>query len=293
MGRILANSSSTKLRDFLKDRHKGRPEGVPAPRDVLVLTPSCTVNDALTKLSERAVLGAPYLRDDGKDFLGFVDLHDIVHALVSHMFPPDLSNHGEPRRAGLVPDGRFPACADRILTLVRDKGGDFCDRTLEYQEEGRRRAFIRVDETDHSLLDVIQTHFVNVQYTEPPVRHRVAVYKYAVDASRLTDAETTIEVTDVFSVSDITRFLNRWNEPREVSHTVQHRGYRGREHARGRRAGRCRASPLLRGDGASRRERLGRDRRREAHRIRFRVGPSEDHRRSPRRARHARRRVHR
>ena len=38
------------------------------------------------------------------------------------------------------------------------------------------------------------------------------MYKYAVDASRLTDAETTIEVTDMFSVSDITRFLNRWNE---------------------------------------------------------------------------------
>lgn len=214
MGRIRELLLGTKLRDFLKDRHKGRPEGVPSPRDVLVLTPSCTVNDALTKLSERAVLGAPYLRDDGKDFLGFVDLHDIVHALVSHMFPPGplgtMASHDAPDWF-LTDDS--PACADRILTLVRDKGGDFCDRTLG---SIRRRvgdgAFIRVDETDHSLLDVIQTHFVNAQYTKPPVRHRVAVYKYAVDASRLTDAETTIEVTDVFSVSDITRFLNRWNE---------------------------------------------------------------------------------
>ena len=169
MGRIRELLLGTKLRDFLKDRHKGRPEGVPPPRDVLVLTPSCTVNDALTKLSERAVLGAPYLRDDGKDFLGFVDLHDIVHALMSHMFPPGplgtMASHDAPDWF-LTDDS--PACADRILTLVRDKGGDFCDRTLG---SIRRRvgdgAFICVDETDHSLLDVIQTHFVrDVQYTK-------------------------------------------------------------------------------------------------------------------------------
>ena len=214
MGRIRELLLGTKLKDFLKDRHKGRPEGVPPPQDVLVLTPSCTVGDALTKMSERAVLGAPYLRDDMKDTLGFVDLHDIVYALVSHMFPPGpLGSMANADAPDWFLEDDSPACAERILKLVRDKGGDFCSRTLgSIRSRVGDGAFIRADETDHSLLDVIQTHFVNVQYNKPPVRHRVAVYKYAGDVSRLTDAETTVEVTDVFSVSDVTRFLNRWNE---------------------------------------------------------------------------------
>ena len=53
LGAIRSLLATTTLGEFLAARHIGRPEGVPPPRDVLVLTPSCTVGEALSKLVSR------------------------------------------------------------------------------------------------------------------------------------------------------------------------------------------------------------------------------------------------
>ena len=38
--------------------------------------------------AERSVISAPLLRDDRSDYLGFISVHDILSALIMHMFPP-------------------------------------------------------------------------------------------------------------------------------------------------------------------------------------------------------------
>ena len=53
LGAIRSLLATTTLGEFLAARHIGRPEGVPGPRDVLVLTPSCTLGEALSKLVSR------------------------------------------------------------------------------------------------------------------------------------------------------------------------------------------------------------------------------------------------
>ena len=58
LGAIRSLLATTTLREFLAARHVGRPEGVPSQRHVLVLTPSCTVGEALSKLVRR-VQAAP------------------------------------------------------------------------------------------------------------------------------------------------------------------------------------------------------------------------------------------
>lgn len=50
LGAIRSLLATTTLGEFLAARHIGRPEGVPPARHVLVLTPSCTVGEALSKL---------------------------------------------------------------------------------------------------------------------------------------------------------------------------------------------------------------------------------------------------
>ena len=71
IGAIRSLLATTSLREFLAARHVGRPELAP-PEDVLVLTPSCTVSEALAKLAEKSVLSAPLLRDDRREILGSV-----------------------------------------------------------------------------------------------------------------------------------------------------------------------------------------------------------------------------
>jgi hypothetical protein len=50
LGAIRSLLATTRLGEFLAARHIGRPEGVSPPRNVLVLTPSVTVGEALKKL---------------------------------------------------------------------------------------------------------------------------------------------------------------------------------------------------------------------------------------------------
>lgn len=37
------------------------------------------------------MISAPLLRDDRRDYLGFVSVHDILSALITHMFPPGVA----------------------------------------------------------------------------------------------------------------------------------------------------------------------------------------------------------
>lgn len=50
LGAIRSLLATTTLSEFLAARHIGRAEGITPPRNVLVLTPSCTVGEALSKL---------------------------------------------------------------------------------------------------------------------------------------------------------------------------------------------------------------------------------------------------
>ena len=218
LGAIRSLLATTSLREFLAARHVGRPEGVPPPRDVLVLTPSCTVSEALSEMAQRSVISAPLLRDDGKDWLGFISVHDICSALISHMFPPGPSGYAASTEAPewFLLDAS-PESAKRILSRVAERSAAFCDRTvgsIRRGPEGGDGAWMLADDaSDPTLLDVIQKHFVpdpsNVGSSRHPLplNHRIALYRYANSGP---PGEGVVEVTDVFSLSDVTRYLARW-----------------------------------------------------------------------------------
>ena len=218
LGAIRSLLATTTLREFLAARHVGRPEGVPPSRDVLVFTPSCTVSEVLSKMAQRSVISAPLLRDDGKDWIGFLSVHDICAALISHMFPPGPSGYAASTEApewfllDATPEG-----AKRILSRVAERSAAFCDMTIGSIRRGPKGGdgawMLTDDASDPTLLDVIQTHFVpdpsNVGSSRhpSPLNHRVALYRYA---NRGPPGEGVVEVTDVFSLSDVTRYLARW-----------------------------------------------------------------------------------
>ena len=267
IGAIRSLLATTTLREFLAARHVGRPEGVPAPRDVLILTPSCTVGEALSKLAERSVISAPLLRDDRRDYLGFVSVHDIMGSLIAHMFPPGPCGYASSTEA---PEwfllDTSPESRKRILGMLMERGEGFCDRTIGSIRRGPRGGdgdWLLDGEDkdkDSTLLDVIQNHFLpqsrvslssreGTPMTYPPLNHRVAVYRYTNDGPTDDDNMRTdqdgeqqrreqkkkkkteqgrgtsgeddvsgdaargglVEVTDIISLSDITRFLMRWN----------------------------------------------------------------------------------
>ena len=222
IGAIRSLLATTSLREFLAARHVGRPELAP-PEEVLVLTPSCTVGEALAKLAEKSVLSAPLLRDDRREILGFVSVGDVLGALITHMFPPGPCGYAATTEAPewfLIDD--TPDAAERITKMVLHKADAFCASSVgdvRRSRGGGDGAWLLLDETvsDPTLLDVIQTYFVDnaslwsaharVQSKElerPEYRsnHRVAVYERAEDGE--------VSVKDVFSLSDVTRFLSRW-----------------------------------------------------------------------------------
>ena len=45
------------------------------------------------------MISAPLLRDDRRDYLGFISVHDILSALITHMFPPGEGPHAPRTRA--------------------------------------------------------------------------------------------------------------------------------------------------------------------------------------------------
>ena len=226
IGAIRSLLATTSLREFLAARHVGRPELAP-PEEVLVLTPSCTVGEALAKLAEKSVLSAPLLRDDRREILGFVSVGDVLGALITHMFPPGPCGYAATTEAPewfLIDD--TPDAAERITKMVLHKADAFCASSVgdvRRSRGGGDGAWLLLDETvsDPTLLDVIQTYFVDnaslwsaharVQSKElerPEYRsnHRVAVYERAEDGE--------VSVKDVFSLSDVTRFLSRWEHIR-------------------------------------------------------------------------------
>ena len=222
LGAIRDLLAKTHLSEFLAQMHVGRPECAPPARDVLTLTPSVTVDVALRELAERSVVSAPLLRDDGKDYLGFVSVHDIVHALVAHIFPPGPMGYCASVEAPewfLIDDTQD--AARRTLKMIHDKAPGFCARELgsiRRGPEGGDGAWIlasgssrglRTDDGDDpSMLHVIQHQFIPRSPSVSPLHHRVAVYRYVDDGP---ESGGKVEVTDIISLSDITRFLMRWD----------------------------------------------------------------------------------
>ena len=227
IGAIRSLLATTSLREFLAARHVGRPELAP-PEDVLVLTPSCTVSEALAKLAEKSVLSAPLLRDDRREILGFVSVGDILGALITHMFPPGPCGYVATTEAPewfLIDD--TPDAAERVTKMVVDKADAFRGSSVgdvRRSRGGGDGAWLLLDETtsDPTLLDVIQTYFVDnaslwnthraksdsllERHSSRRSNHRVAAYERAEDGS--------VRVKDVFSLSDVTRFLSRWEHIR-------------------------------------------------------------------------------
>ena len=222
IGAIRSLLATTSLREFLAARHISRPEFAP-PEEVLVLTPSCTVGEALAKLAEKSVLSAPLLRDDRREILGFVSVDDVLGALITHMFPPGPCGYAATTEAPewfLIDD--TPDAAERITKMVLDKAGAFCGSSVgevRRSRGGGDGAWLLLDETtsDPTLLDIIQTYFVDnaslysahartkskeLERSDHRSNHRVAVYERAEDGE--------VRVNDVFSLSDVTRFLSRW-----------------------------------------------------------------------------------
>lgn len=232
LGAIRSLLATTRLSEFLAEKHVRRPEGVPPQRTVLTLKPSCTVSEALSKLRERSLISAPLLSDDGRAYLGFISVHDIVGALIRHMFPAGPlgqgSNHYAPE--WFIND-TSPEAAKRIMTMVQANGDAFCRQTIgsirrassigdgAWLEDPDRTSGVEVDgDNDPTLLDVIQNQFVSgprvsLGAAENPLNHRVAVYRYTngKPGSEASTSGLTVEVTDILSLSDITRFLTRWN----------------------------------------------------------------------------------
>lgn len=227
IGAIRSLLATTSLREFLAARHVGRPELAP-PEDVLVLTPSCTVSEALAKLAEKSVLSAPLLRDDRREILGFVSVGDILGALITHMFPPGPCGYVATTEAPewfLIDD--TPDAAERVTKMVVDKADAFRRSSVgdvRRSPGGGDGAWLLLDETtsDPTLLDVIQTYFVDnaslwnthraksdsllERHSSRRSNHRVAAYERAEDGA--------VRVKDVFSLSDVTRFLSRWEHIR-------------------------------------------------------------------------------
>ena len=229
IGAIRSLLATTSLREFLAARHVGRPELAP-PEDVLVLTPSCTVSEALAKLAEKSVLSAPLLRDDRREILGFVSVGDILGALITHMFPPGPCGYVATTEAPewfLIDD--TPDAAERVTKMVVDKADAFRRSSVgdvRRSRGGGDGAWLLLDETtsDPTLLDVIQTYFVDnaslwnahgakcdslerrSSRSSKKSNHRVAVYERAENGA--------VRVKDVFSLSDVTRFLSRWEHIR-------------------------------------------------------------------------------
>ena len=217
IGAIRSLLATTSLREFLAERHVGRPEMAPL-EDVLVLTPSCTIGEALAKLAEKSVLSAPLLRDDRREILGFVSVGDVLGALITHVFPPGPCGYAATTEAPewfLIDDN--PDFAQRITKMVVEKAETFCARSVGSVRRGGYGAWLLLDETtsDPTLLDVIQTYFVDnaslwsasskskeLERFDHRSNHRVAVYERGDDG--------VVRVNDVFSLSDVTRFLSRW-----------------------------------------------------------------------------------
>lgn len=128
--------------------------------------------------------------------------------------------------------------------MVMERGDAFCNQTLGSIRRGPkggdgawmldgRDCAVNVDNNDPTLLDVIQRHFLpesrvsmgsgaGTATTYPPLNHRVAVYRYTNEGPPRADGQSDepssggtrgglVEVTDILSLSDITRFLMRWN----------------------------------------------------------------------------------
>ena len=150
--------------------------------------------------AERSVISAPLLRDDRSDYLGFISVHDILSALIMHMFPPGPCGYAATTEAPewFLLDAS-PESVKRILGMVMEKGESFCNRTVgsirrgpkggdgSWMLDGRDCA-VNVQNDDPTLLDVIQRHFLpesrvslgsgtGTATTYPPLNHRVAVYR--------------------------------------------------------------------------------------------------------------------
>lgn len=134
--------------------------------------------------------------------------------------------------------------AKRILGMVMTRGDAFCNQTLGSIRRGPkggdgawmldgRDCAVNVENSDPTLLDIIQRHFLpesrvslgsgaGSATTYPVLNHRVAIYHYTNEGPPPADGQSDepsggwtrgglVEVTDILSLSDITRFLMRWN----------------------------------------------------------------------------------
>jgi len=330
IGAIRSLLATTSLREFLAARHVGRPELAP-PEDVLVLTPSCTVSEALAKLAEKSVLSAPLLRDDRREILGFVSVGDILGALITHMFPPGPCGYVATTEAPewfLIDD--TPDAAERVTKMVVDKADAFCAVPPSATYAARQAAATARGccwtrpTSDPTLLDVIQTYFVDnaslwnthraksdsllERHSSRRSNHRVAAYERAEDGVRSREGRVFALGRDPFPVAMGThqalpdpvlgRGPRHRHHRRERHRHERHRAPRLRHHAQARRQ-RARRRPAARGrvpggvvSGHGARLAAKHGARADpARRQRLRVRPAPHHRGALRRARDARGRL--
>ena len=159
-------------------------------------------------------------------------------AVAPDWFLLDASPESKKRILGMLMENGEGFCDSTIGSIRRGpRGGDGA-----WMLEGRYCCAVNIDENNNpTLLDLIQRHFLpdsrvtlssggGAATTYPPLNHRVAVYRYTNQGpandnnNNTTDQEGSggggggggahgglVEVTDIISLSDITRFLMRWN----------------------------------------------------------------------------------
>lgn len=164
-----------------------------------------TVEATLESLAARGVLSAPVVDREALTFVGFVDVDDILTALV-HVLEGDSDT--------VVPDPEAPlvVLASATLETLRAKGAELAlTSLLEIQgvrlkpEDGE---MIFKGSWDATLLDVVSSCFFNPVQGHGGrrgVSHRCGVFKYVYDWEELDDA---VAIDGIISHSDVVRLLH-------------------------------------------------------------------------------------
>eukprot|EP00195_Chlamydomonas_chlamydogama_P014669 CAMPEP_0202900886 /NCGR_PEP_ID=MMETSP1392-20130828/12091_1 /ASSEMBLY_ACC=CAM_ASM_000868 /TAXON_ID=225041 /ORGANISM="Chlamydomonas chlamydogama, Strain SAG 11-48b" /LENGTH=388 /DNA_ID=CAMNT_0049587343 /DNA_START=36 /DNA_END=1199 /DNA_ORIENTATION=- len=159
--------SEAKLKDLVSEISEGQPQAV------ITLEHNQSVSDALQTLAKRKVLSAPVvvapgledlerLEPDatGPSLLGWVDVRDVMHGLLSH-----LKEKHE----------KLPTNMLLLMTELEKEAKTFSKKLLITLKSQEDRGLVYHTEADASILQTIKGSFLNV-LSNGRVIHRVAIF---------------------------------------------------------------------------------------------------------------------
>eukprot|EP00884_Botryococcus_braunii_P000297 jgi/Botrbrau1/10268/Bobra.0140s0021.1 len=171
--------------------------------NVIVLEKNATLGDAMKVLAQHGVLSAPVLENRTREYIGFVDVRDILRGIIQAMYPELLEAEYVEKHSHLSSSELQTIAPDALLQPVSKL---LHDNDLWFKGDNKS-SLLKVVSQGFHIRPMASPSSSSASLREPKVAHRIAVFDVVPDEATPDGPTLAWQVQHIISQSDVLHFI--------------------------------------------------------------------------------------